>query len=71
MQITLVKVNRRSTTVREYDAITVVIGDLHLSCDVSGSRDIRLAKRLADEAGCPYSCDPAVWERLPGGKDLA
>ena len=71
MQITSVKVHRRATTSREYDAITVVIGDLHLHCDVSGSRDIRMAKRIADEAGCPYSCDPAVYERFPGGKSLA
>jgi hypothetical protein len=71
MQVTSVKVHRRATTTREYDAITVVIGDLHLSCDVRGSRDIRMAKRLADEAGCPYSCEPAVWERMPGGKSLA
>lgn len=71
MHITSVKVHLRATTSREYFAITVVIGDLHLSCDVTCSRDIKLAKRLAEENGAPYSCDPEVWECMPGGKSLA
>ena len=70
-QIKRVKVCMRSTTTRTYPAITVVIGDLHLSCDVRGSRDIRLAKRLADESGAPYSCEREVWEMMHGGRKLA
>lgn len=71
MQVTSVRVHRAHTTSRSYDAITVVIGDLHLRCDVTCARDIRMAKRLAEENGVSYFCEPAVWERFPGGPDLA
>lgn len=71
MKVTSVKVRRVATTGREYDAITVVIGDLHMRCDVTCARDIRLAKRLAEEHDAPYECEPAVWERFPGGKELS
>ena len=63
MQVTRVLVHSVATTSREYDAISVVIGDLHLRCDVRGARDIKLAKRLADDHGAIYDCDPGVLSR--------
>ena len=44
-----VTIKRVQTGDREYDAITVVMGDLHLRCDAVCDRDIKLAKRLADD----------------------
>lgn len=58
-----VKVHRVCAGGREYDAISVVIGDLHLSCDVRCGRDIRLAKRLAADHGAAYWCDPEIEDR--------
>ena len=59
-----VKVQRVATTAREYDAITVVIGDLHLRCDAVDARTIRLAKRLADEHGAILWYDLATADRV-------
>lgn len=47
-----------------YDRIKVVIGDLHLRCDVTCDRDIRLAKRLADDHGSVFDYSEAVAERV-------
>lgn len=71
MKVTLVRVARRVTTSREYDAITLVISDMQFSRDVGCSRDIRQAKRIATESGAEFWCDPAVLERFPGGQELA
>ncbi len=49
-----VRVGRLTTTLRSYDAITVVLGDLHLHCDATDDRKLRLAKRLADSHGAPF-----------------
>lgn len=59
-----VKVQRVTTTAREYDAITVSIGDLHLRCDATDSRTIRLARRLADSHGATFLYDDATAARV-------
>ena len=59
-----VKVQRVATVAREYDAITVVIGDLHLRCDAVDARTIRQAKRLADEHGAAFMYDDATADRV-------
>jgi len=60
-----VKVCRRiSASGHEYDAIKVVIGDLHMSCDAIDDRSIRLAKRLADSHGATFFYDDATAERV-------
>jgi hypothetical protein len=71
MSISSIKVHRRATTSREYDAITVVIDGMHFSKDATNARDVLNAKKLAQEHGATYWCDPAVWERMCGGKDLS
>jgi hypothetical protein len=47
-----------------FDRIVVVIGDLHLRCDVNCDRDIRLAKQLADSHEAPFEYAPEVAERV-------
>ncbi len=59
-----VKVHRVETAVRKYDAVTVVIGDLHLRCDAVDARTIRLARRLADEHGASFMFDDATAHRV-------
>ena len=59
-----VRIQRRATASREYDAITVVIGDLHLRCDAVDDRSIRLARRLADAHGATFMYDDATAERV-------
>lgn len=48
-RIVSVKVHSVQTGERIYDAISIVVGDLHLRCDAVDDRSIRLAKRLADD----------------------
>ena len=64
MKAVTVRVERRVTAVREYDAITVVIGDLHLSCDLMCDRQIKLAKKLADDHQAAFLFDDANAERV-------
>ena len=59
-----VTVQRVATSAREYDAVTVVIGDLHLRCDAVDDRTIRLARRLADEHGATFMYDEATADRV-------
>ena len=59
-----VKIHRRATTAREYDAITVVIGGLHLSADLMCDRQIRMAKRLAEDHAAVFMYDDANAERV-------
>lgn len=66
-----VKVQRVATAAREYDAITVVIGDLHLRCDAVDARSIRLARRLADEHGATFMFDEATASRVRDALGLA
>ena len=73
MKAVSVRVARRATTAREYDAITVVIGDLRLSCDLTSDREIRMAKKLADEHQADFIFDDANAERVKtalGSSDL-
>lgn len=65
-----VKVQRVATAAREYDAITVVIGDLHLRCDAHDDRSIRLARRLADDHGAAFMYDNATAERVRDALNL-
>ncbi len=59
----IVRLHRKATTTREYDAITVCIGDLKLSCDVVDDRQIRIAALLADSHQCPFQVAPELTER--------
>ena len=64
MRALFVKIGRRQTGAREYDAITVCIGDLHLRCDLVCDRDIRLARELANQHGAWFMFDDANAERV-------
>ena len=64
MKAVQVKIHRRATTAREYDAITVVIGDLRLSCDLTSDREIRMAKKLADDHQADFIVDEANAARV-------
>lgn len=59
-----ISVRREQSARGHFDCIKVVIGDLHLRCDVTCARDIRMAKRLADDHGCAFSYDEATGERV-------
>jgi hypothetical protein len=59
-QVKAVRVQRTQTGTREYNAITVVLADLHLSCDVVNARQLRLAKHLADSHGAAFMVDPLL-----------
>lgn len=59
-----VSVRREQSARGHYDCIKVVIGDLHLRCDVTCDRDIRLAKRLADDHGAPFNYDVGTQDRV-------
>lgn len=58
--VKMVRVHRKATAVREYDAITVCIGDLHLSCDLVSERQFALARRLAEDQGCEFVVAPEL-----------
>lgn len=62
-RIKTVRLHRKATASREYDAITVSIGDLFLSCDLVNDRQIRLAKLLAASHGADFSVCDALEER--------
>lgn len=64
MKPTAIRIHRQSNTAREYDAIQVVLADLHLSCDLVSDRQISLAKRLADENGMPLEVAPELQARV-------
>ena len=64
MKAVIVRVARRATTVREYDAIIVVLGDLHLACDLVSDRQIKLAKKIADDHEAAFVFDDANAERV-------
>ena len=66
-----VRVHRAATSAREYDAITVCIGDLHLSCDAVNDRAIRLAKRLADAHEAAFVYDDATAARVHAALSVA
>jgi hypothetical protein len=59
-----IRIHRAATTSREYDAITVVIADLHLRCDLVCDRQIRLANALAESHGIPLTVDDTLAERV-------
>ena len=57
MKAHLVKIQRVATAAREYDAVTVYVGDLRLRCDAIDDRTIRLARRLAEDCGATFMYD--------------
>lgn len=59
-----IRIHRAATSSREYDCITVVISDLHLSCDLVSERQIRLADGLARSHGLELRVDPELRERV-------
>jgi hypothetical protein len=60
---TQVSIKRVQVEDREFDQAHVVIGDLHLYCAITGDRQIRLLKRLADDHQTPMYWDAANSER--------
>lgn len=59
-----VRIHRRQVGEREYDAITVLIADLNLSCDLVCDRQIRLAHELAIQHQATFMYDDANAERV-------
>lgn len=62
--ISLVRVHTKEVGTRRYAGITVVLADLHLSCDWMNARQPRLAKRLADSHGAPFQVEPELQARV-------
>ena len=60
----LVRVHTKETGMRSYDAITVVVADLHLSCNWVNARQLRLAKRLAESHGAQFQVAPELQGRV-------
>jgi hypothetical protein len=63
-QATLVRVHTKEVGTRRFNAITVVLADLHLTCDWTNRRQLRLAKRLAESHGALFQVDPVLRERV-------
>ena len=63
-EIQKVRIHQMATTAREYDAITLVIGGLHMNCDLVNDRQIRQAKTLADSAGLSLEVCPELQARV-------
>lgn len=59
-----VRITKVSTTSRSYDAIVVVLADMHLSKDLTSDRDIRLASSLARSHGVDMDVSPELRERV-------
>jgi hypothetical protein len=59
-----VRIHRAANTARTYDAITVYVADLQLSCDLVNDRQIRLARRLATSHGAALQVAPELEERV-------
>lgn len=70
-RVTKVRIHRRSTQSREYDAITVCVGDLQLSCDLRNDRQIRLAYRLAQSHASAFCVAPELDDRVQAALILA
>lgn len=64
MNIQNVTVKRMATTNGEYDAIRIFVADMWFTREIDTDRDIRLAKRLADETGARFSTDDALARRV-------
>ena len=54
IKATQIHIHRAESRHTEYDEMTVVIADLYLYATISDDRQIRLAKRLADEHGAAF-----------------
>ena len=63
-RVICVKVEKMETTTRKFNQIRVVLGDLHLTCDLVADRQIRLAKRIADSHQASFMYDDANAERV-------
>lgn len=59
-----VRIKRQSTMTKSYDAIVVVIADMHLSMDLTSDRDIRLASALARSHGVDMDVTPELQDRV-------
>jgi hypothetical protein len=59
-----VRIHRRATSAREYDAVSVTLGDLHLYCDLVNDRQIRLAERLARSHSADFQVAPELRARV-------
>lgn len=64
MRVNFVKIKRKQLGDRVFDAITICICDLHFSCDLMDDRQIKLARRLADDQGAWFAYDDHNAERV-------
>lgn len=63
--VSSVKIKTNSTTTRTYPAIQIVLADISFSCDLISDRQIRLAKRIADDHGVALECyEPELNSRI-------
>lgn len=62
-KVICVKIEAMETS-RKFNQVRVVIGDLHLTCDLTSDRQIRLAKRLADSHQASFMYDDKNAERV-------
>jgi len=60
----IVQIKRAHSTSRSYDAIVVHIGGMSFSRDLLNSRDVRLAKQLADRSGGEFWVSPDLQARV-------
>lgn len=59
-----IRITRRQVGERTFDSIRIVINDIHLSCDLVDDRQIRSARKIADEDGCWFEYDEHNAERV-------
>lgn len=59
-----VSITRLTAGSRTFDAIEVVIGGLHLRCDLTNDRQVRLAQRLAVSNRADFIVNPELAERV-------
>lgn len=60
----IVQIKRSHTTSRSYDAIVIHVGGMSFSRDWTNSRDIRLAKQLAQSSGGEFWVSPDLQARV-------
>lgn len=63
-RITGIRICTAATTAREYRSIRIFIGGAWYSQDWVSDRDVRLAKKLADNHGVPFQVSPELSEQV-------
>lgn len=62
--VTAIRIHRKQVGERTFDAITVILSDLHLSCDAVNDRHIRCAACLATASGVALHVSSELKERV-------